>query len=175
MHTSLFTGRKSVRRESHPPVRRGRSVPGLLGHGHKEQGRKESNPLGQGWSLTALPGARPCRTAEGTGLEPARASRLARLPTGCHRASWLALPYRAVPAELEPASVWVTASRTTVVLQDSEVSADRTGIEPERARRTPFPRAYDRCAQSEANPVRQFRRLGSSQRPSPFRGDARTV
>ena len=66
-------GNKSVRRESHPPIRRGRSVPGLLGHGHNKQGRKESNPLGQGWSLTALPGARPCFSAEGTGLEPARA------------------------------------------------------------------------------------------------------
>jgi hypothetical protein len=38
-----------------------------------EQGRKESNPLRQGWSLTALPGAHPCQSAEGTGLEPARA------------------------------------------------------------------------------------------------------
>ena len=37
-----------------------------------EQGRKESNPLRQGWRLTALPGARPYE-AEGTGLEPARA------------------------------------------------------------------------------------------------------
>src|SRR5215468_11939889 len=45
--------------------------------------------------------------------------RLARLPTGCHRACWLALPYRAVPAGLEPASVWVTASRTNIVLRDS--------------------------------------------------------
>jgi hypothetical protein len=46
--------------------------------------------------------------------------RLARLPSGCHHACWLALPYRAVPAGLEPASVWVTARRTTVVLRDSD-------------------------------------------------------
>ncbi len=39
----------------------------------QKQGRKESNPLRQGWSLTALPGAHPCQSAEGTGLEPARA------------------------------------------------------------------------------------------------------
>jgi hypothetical protein len=64
-------GPKSVRRESHPPVRRGRPVPGLLGHGHKEQGRKESNPLRTGWNGTALPGARPCRSAAPAGLEPA--------------------------------------------------------------------------------------------------------
>ena len=30
-------GNQSVRRESHPPLRRGRSVPGLLGHGHERQ------------------------------------------------------------------------------------------------------------------------------------------
>jgi hypothetical protein len=50
--------------------------------------------------------------------------RLVRFPSGCHRASWLALPYRAVPAGLEPATVWLTASRTTVVLRDSEFSQD---------------------------------------------------
>src|SRR5262249_12977396 len=57
----------------------------------QKQGRKEANLLGLFWRQVALPGARPYR-AEETGLEPARAIRLARLPTGCHRASWLALP-----------------------------------------------------------------------------------
>jgi hypothetical protein len=37
----------------------------------REQGRKESNPLRAGWSRTALPGARPCRSAAPAGLEPA--------------------------------------------------------------------------------------------------------
>src|SRR5262249_36194670 len=37
-----------------------------------------------------------------------------------HRACWLALPNQAVPAGLEPATVWLTASRTTVVLRDSK-------------------------------------------------------
>ena len=39
----------------------------------REQGRKESNPLRLFWRQAALPGARPCRSAEGAGLEPARA------------------------------------------------------------------------------------------------------
>ena len=30
-------GNESVRRESHPPVHRGKMVPGLLGHGHKSK------------------------------------------------------------------------------------------------------------------------------------------
>ena len=30
----MTAGRESVRRESHPPIHRGRVVPGLLGHGH---------------------------------------------------------------------------------------------------------------------------------------------
>ena len=125
--------------------------------------------------LDCSPGSTPLSISGRDRTRTCKGLRLARLPTGCHRACWLALPYRAVPAGLEPVPVWVTASRTTVVLRDSEYSADRTGIEPERARRTPFPRAYDRCAGSDANPVRQFRRLGSSQRPSPFQGDALTV
>jgi hypothetical protein len=57
----LHETRKSVRRESHPCIRLGGSVPGLLGHGHK-QGRKDLNPLRAGWSRTTLPGARPCRS-----------------------------------------------------------------------------------------------------------------
>ena len=46
--------------------------------------------------------------------------RLARLPTGCHHASWLALPSGTVPAGLEPATLWLTASRTTFVLRDNQ-------------------------------------------------------
>jgi hypothetical protein len=174
MHTSLFTGRKSVRRESHPPVRRGRSVPGLLGHGHGAR-TEGVEPSASRLELDCSPGSTPLSNSGRDRTRTCKGLRLARLPTGCHRACWLALPYRAVPAGFEPAPVWVTASRTTVVLRDSEVSADRTGIEPERARRTPFPGAHDRRAGSDANPVLQFRRLGSSQRPSPFRGDALTA
>src|SRR5207249_496820 len=41
----------------------------------------------------------------------------------------------AVPAGLEPAPVWLTASRTTVVLRDSKSSAERpAGVEPARRR-----------------------------------------
>jgi hypothetical protein len=52
---------KSVRRESHPPIHLGKVVPWLLGHGHDQQGRKESNLLGLFWRQAALPGARPCK------------------------------------------------------------------------------------------------------------------
>lgn len=37
----------------------------------QEQGRKDSNPLRQGWSLTALPGARPYQKVPAAGVEPA--------------------------------------------------------------------------------------------------------
>src|SRR5690242_11772194 len=37
-----------------------------------------------------------------------------------NRACWLVLPNQAVPAGLEPATVWLTGSRTTVVLRDSK-------------------------------------------------------
>ena len=39
----------------------------------EQQGRKESNPLHAGWSRIAHPGAHPWQSAEGAGLEPARA------------------------------------------------------------------------------------------------------
>lgn len=61
--------RKSVQRESHPPVRRGRPVPGCSAT-DTEQGRKESNPLRVGWKHTAHPGARPCRSVRMVGVEP---------------------------------------------------------------------------------------------------------
>ncbi len=118
-HTRCVTGRKSVRRESHPPVRRGRSVPRLLGHGHGQQGRKESNPLAPALEAGRSPGSTPLTVSGRDRTRTCKGFRLARFPSGCHRAGWLALPYRAVRAGLEPATVWLTASRTTVVLRDS--------------------------------------------------------
>ena len=50
--------------------------------------------------------------------------RLACFPSRCHHAWWLALPNQAVPAGLEPATVWLTASRTTVVLRHSKSRSD---------------------------------------------------
>src|SRR5262245_32939051 len=119
-HTRCVTGRKSVRRESHPPVRRGRSVSRLLGHGHGQQGRKESNPLAPALEAGCSPGSTPLTISGRDRTRTCKGFRLARFPSGCHRACWLALPYRAVPAGLEPATVWLTASRTTVVLRDSK-------------------------------------------------------
>lgn len=68
-HGGAAAGRQSARRESNPPIHLGTVVPGPLGHrrvrselqspSHR-QGRKDSNPLGAGWSRSALPGARPC-------------------------------------------------------------------------------------------------------------------
>src|SRR5262249_34428173 len=77
--TSLFTGQQSVQRESHPPVRRGKPVPLLLGHGHK-QGRKESNPLRVGWNHTALPGARPSKSGWSESNRRSPASEAGGLP-----------------------------------------------------------------------------------------------
>src|SRR5262245_33657628 len=51
------------------------------------------------------------------------------------------------------------------------MSVDSTGIEPERARRTPCPRAYDRCAGSDANPVQQVPAAGVE--PAAFAFSAR--
>jgi hypothetical protein len=68
------------------------------------------------------------RRAEGTGVEPARAFASPALQAGAI-ARWLALPYRAVPAGLEPASFPLTAGRTTVVLRDSR-SVRMVGFEP---------------------------------------------
>ena len=70
-HTRCVTGRKSVRRESHPPIRRGRSVPGLLGHGHKSKDGRIRTLWQRLWRPPALPGARPCSPAAPAGLEPA--------------------------------------------------------------------------------------------------------
>ena len=65
------------------------------------------------------PGSTPLTVSGRDRTRTCKGLRLARLPTGCHRAFWLALPNQAVPAGLEPATVWLTASRTTVVLRDS--------------------------------------------------------
>src|SRR5262249_26612546 len=51
---------QSARRESNPPYRRGRAVPGPLGHGHIKQGWKESNLLAPVLEAGHSPGAHPC-------------------------------------------------------------------------------------------------------------------
>ncbi len=62
-------GIQSVRRESHPPDHRGgrgtrrAGRPRLLGHGHVQQGRTESNHVRRLWRPTAHPGARPWRSS----------------------------------------------------------------------------------------------------------------
>src|SRR5262245_19745156 len=70
--------------------------------------------------LDCSPGSTPLSNSGRNRTRTCKGLRLARLPTGCHRACWLALPNQAVPAGLEPATVWLTASRTTVVLRDSK-------------------------------------------------------
>ncbi len=149
-------------------VRLGRSAPELFGHGHTEQGRKDLNPLRAGWSRTALPGARPCRSA--------------------------------APAGLEPAPLPLTAGCTTIVLRGNSQRTEQdsnligAGARLSQGPMTGAPRRFPTCPAVRTagfepafssirnwrplqlvHVLSQFRRLGSSQRPSPFQGDALTA
>ena len=86
---------------------------------HGQQGRKESNPLAPALEAGCSPGSTPLTVSGRDRTRTCKGFRLACFPSRCHRACWLALPNQAVPAGLEPATVWLTASRTTVVLRDS--------------------------------------------------------
>lgn len=135
---------------------------------NQQQGRKESNPLRLLWRQAALPGAHPCRTAEGTGLEPARAVRLARFPTGCHRASWLALPYRSCPGRARTCNRLVNSQPHHRCATGQSVRM--AGFEPALSG-TPS----RRIARLSYILSEQFRRLGSNQRPPRFQRGALTV
>lgn len=137
------------------------------------------------WNLSSPPrknsGRDRTRTCKGL--------RLARIATGCHRASWLALPTlwpetqnsklktrnsysRAVPVGFEPTPVWLTASRTTVVLRDntsttcSILGGIRTrDLRLERPAATPqAPRGLMPCTTRTSNPPRRFTVFSQSHR-----------
>ena len=94
--------------------------------------------------------------------------RLARFPSGCHRACWLALPYQAVPAGLEPAPVWLTASRTTVVLRDSKAkrTEQESNLNEAGARLLQGPMTG--APASDANPVQAVPAAGVEPAASAF-------
>src|SRR6516225_10161173 len=119
MHTSLFTGRKECPAGVAPACPT-RQVGAWAARPRTQQARTEGvEPSASRLELDCSPGSTPLSNSGRDRTRTCKGLRLARLPTGCHRACWLALPYRAVPAGLEPAPVWVTASRTTVVLRDN--------------------------------------------------------
>jgi hypothetical protein len=199
-------GLKSVRRESHPPVHLGKVVPGLLGHGHPKARTEGVEPSACALEAHCSPGS----TSLASGRDRSRTCKGLRLgcfPGSCRLRS-AGPSVLAVPVGLEPTPVWVTTSRTTVVLRDS-FSERPGGFEPPHppwhGGRLPGyimdalgPRASRRSHElPDSNrllqilslvlkPISglyaasvghgcQFRRLGSSQRPSPLRGDALTV
>lgn len=91
---------KSAWRESNPLVHLGGVVPGPLGHRRV----RNTKARAQGVEPTA------------SGLEPHCSPRSTSL---AKQGKELTLPKQAVPAGLEPAPVWLTASSTTIVLRVS--------------------------------------------------------
>ncbi len=110
--------------------------------------------------------ARPrLEKAEGTGLEPARSSRLARLPNGwSHRSPRPS--FSAVPAGLEPATFRLTTGRTTIVLRDIRnafLQRCRRELNPilslcRRAPHRPAPASWDKASGGSRTHIRRLTR-----------------
>jgi hypothetical protein len=125
---------QSAWRESNPLIHLGKVVPGPLGHRRLSKGgRSRTLCVRVGAALLSREHTpvveRKGQDSNLQGLAPRPASN--RVPS-----CLLARPSLAVPAGFEPATVWLTTSRTTVVLQDSLQSGW-----PDLNRRSPAPHA----------------------------------